>query len=53
MISMVEKINRLRIKGCDLQLEHMLSELTEHRKDFLESPEILDFERKWVGEYIK
>ncbi len=53
MISMVEKINRLHINGCEMQLKKMMSELKKHRKEFLEYPEIMDFEREWVNKYIK
>lgn len=53
MISMVEKIYRLKLTGCEEQLIHMTKILTEHRREFLSSPEILDFERDWVEEYIK
>lgn len=52
MISMVEKINRLHLQGCEHQLELMTKELSKHRADFLQSPEILDFERAWVEQYI-
>ena len=52
MISMVEKINRLKIKGCETQLDKMVRELKEHREEFLSSEEILDFEREWAGEYL-
>ena len=52
MISMVEKITRLKIKGCETQLELMKKELHDNKEMFLYCPEILDFERAWVGEYI-
>lgn len=52
MISMVEKINRLNLQGCDKQLELMIGELSGHREDFLNSPEILDFEKCWMEQYI-
>jgi glycosyltransferase involved in cell wall biosynthesis len=52
MISMVEKINRLKLKGCEKQLEAMTRELTEHRDEFLACPEILGFEKEWMGRYI-
>jgi len=48
MISMVEKINRLQIRDCGIQLDKMIQELKEHREEFLSSAEILDFEREWV-----
>lgn len=53
MISMVEKINRLKLADCQKQLEYMTGVLKENRDKFLASPEILDFERKWVEKYIK
>ena len=53
MISMVEKINRFEIHGCEKQLEYMVSVLSEHSKDFLNCHEILDFESEWVKKYIK
>lgn len=52
MISMVEKINRLELRGCKKQLLHMTSVLKAHRADFLSSPEILDFEKEWLDKYI-
>ena len=52
MISMVEKINRLGLKGCDRQLEHMVKELSDNKQFFLNCPEILGFEKDWVERYI-
>lgn len=52
MISMVEKINRLQIKGCKGQLDRMLQELRTHREAFLSSAEILDFEKEWMEKYL-
>jgi len=48
MISMVEKIDRLGISGCERQLEAMKNELRMHQKEFLACPEILKFEREWM-----
>lgn len=53
MISMVEKINRLNLIDCQEQLEHMTSVLSTNKNDFLNCPEILDFEKDWVTKYIK
>lgn len=53
MISMVEKINRLEIQGCEKQLEHMISVLHKHRGEFLNCPEMLETEKKWILNYIK
>ncbi len=52
MISMVEKIERLGLRGCQRQLEAMRAELRAARASFLKSPEILDFEKDWMEQYI-
>ncbi|MPL97834.1 hypothetical protein SDC9_44029 [bioreactor metagenome] len=52
MISMVEKITRLGIKGCELQLGYMKKELQVHNKEFIGSGHIHEFEKSWIGEYI-
>lgn len=52
MISMVEKIHRLELKGCEQQLERMKKTLLEHADEFLSSPEILDFETVWMKTLI-
>jgi len=53
MISMIEKIDRFKIKGCESLLEYMVSVLRSNREDFLNCPEIQDFEKTWVEKYIK
>lgn len=52
MISMVEKINRFELHSCKEQLLYMTSVLKEHRAEFLNCPEIQDFETEWVDKYI-
>lgn len=52
MISMVEKIRRLGISGCERQLETMEQELLAHREEFLGAPETLGFEKEWMEEYV-
>lgn len=52
MISMVEKIDRYDLQGCEKQLLYMTSFLKDHREDFLNCPEIQDFEREWLDKYI-
>ena len=52
MISMVEKIHRFELKDCEKHLLHMTEELSKHRRDFLNCPEIQDFEREWLDKYI-
>lgn len=52
MISMVEKVHRLNLQGCEKQLEHMEQELKMHREEFMNAPEILEFEKEWMEKYI-
>ncbi len=52
MISMVEKIHRLKLQGCEKQLEHMEKELKVHREEFLNASEILEFEKEWMEKYV-
>lgn len=52
MISMVEKILRLEISGCETQLADMQRELRLHRDEFLNSPETLEFEKEWMNTYV-
>ena len=52
MISMVEKIDRYHLQRCEQIKAGMIRELRKHRDDFLNAPEILDFEREWVERYI-
>ena len=53
MISITEKIIRLEISGCEDQLADMKHELRTHREAFLNSPEILEFEREWMERYVE
>lgn len=52
MISMVEKINRLKLDGCEKQLKEMKKELSAKREEFLSSAEILNFESEWMEKYV-
>ncbi|MCH5208792.1 MAG: glycosyltransferase family 2 protein [Oscillospiraceae bacterium] len=52
MISMVEKINRYDLHDCEKQLDYMISVLKDHRDDFLNCPEILDFEKEWLNKFL-
>lgn len=52
MISMVEKIQRLELNGCEKQLAYMTEVLAENRDVFLNSPETLEFEKEWMERYI-
>lgn len=53
MISMVEKIVRLKICGCEGIQEQLVRELRIHGDSFWACPEILDFEKKWMRQYLK
>jgi len=52
MLSMVEKISRLGLLDCEKQGEMMASELAAHAKDFMECGLILDYESKWMEQYV-
>lgn len=52
MISMLEKINRLNLTDCEEQRIAMEEELYRHQSEFLGSHEVLDFEKKWMAQYI-
>ncbi len=52
MISMVEKINRLEIKGCDAELIQMVKTLNENRDVFAASPLTEPFEKAWLKAYV-
>lgn len=51
-ISMVNKIESNRIENCEKHLYEMKQELKEHKEEFLNSPHLLEFEKKWMEEYI-
>jgi hypothetical protein len=52
MISMVEKISRLGLEQCRPQREAMAGELRRNSRAFLESGMALEFEKRWMEEYI-
>ena len=52
MVSMVEKIYRLKLDACTGQLQGMLRELELHKEEFISSPRSTDIEREWVGRYV-
>jgi hypothetical protein len=52
MISMVEKIHRLRLEGCERQLKNMVMELQAHRSEFYNGQYTQNFEREWVEKYV-
>lgn len=51
MISMVEKVTRLKCSDCYPLRNKLVMELQANREAFLSCPKILDFEREWVEEY--
>ncbi len=52
ILSMVEKITRLGIPGCEGRLADMTEELRRHREAFLSMPQTQEFEREWMEKYI-
>ena len=52
MISMIEKIDCFQIEECKIIQQHLIKILKRHKREFLDMPEIKDFERDWIGRYI-
>lgn len=52
MLSMIEKISHLQLRGCECQRNAMRRELRTHYEDFVESGYALDFELEWMERYI-
>jgi len=52
MISMAEKIKRLKILGCEEPYAFMLGELKQNRNTFYNSVYTRDFEREWMDEIV-
>ena len=52
MISMVEKITQLELADCYSIREKLKQELNQHQREFLNAPELLEFERKWMEKYV-
>jgi hypothetical protein len=51
-ISMIDKIARFNLSDCEERKNELAAELQKHRKEFLSSPFIQDFEREWIGMYV-
>lgn len=52
MISMVEKIDRFRLSDCEAVGMEITAFLKEHKNQFINMPQIKDYERKWMERYI-
>lgn len=52
MISMVEKIERLKLASCDRQLIYMGKELLKNQGTFVRCSYILDYELRWMERFI-
>ena len=52
MISMVEKIERLHIRGCEKQKQLMVNYLKEHEDQLLRCDLCQPFEKEWLEKYI-
>lgn len=53
MISMVEKISRLELLDCSVQLHCMTDELRRYQDEFYNGQFILEFEKEWMEKYVK
>lgn len=53
MISMIEKINKYNLMDCDDIAQKLVRELRDNKDRFLAMPELKDFERKLVNDYIE
>jgi len=53
MISMVEKITRLRLSDCYTQLEYMLAVLKENCEKFKQAEWTREFEKEWMKRYVE
>lgn len=53
MVSMVEKVTRFELAGCEQQLAAMKQELSKHYNEFLDCEYILDIEKVWMREYVR
>lgn len=53
MISMVEKVTRLELADCYGLRDKLREALRRNREAFLSCPEILEFEQKWMEEYVR
>lgn len=52
MISMVEKIERLGLIDCQVHKKRMIQQLRTHAQEFLQVPECLPVEKKWMKQYV-
>ena len=52
MISMVEKIHRLGIQGCNSQLNILTRELKKNAHEFFSGNFALEYEKEWMRKYI-
>jgi glycosyltransferase involved in cell wall biosynthesis len=52
MISMVEKIARLKLVDCHALRDAMIAELREHHEEFLSGEHTLAFERDWIDHHV-
>lgn len=52
MISMIEKIDRFSLEDCQTIGRELIKILKEHKEQFVNMPEINDFEKEWIERYI-
>lgn len=52
ILSMIDKIKKYKIEGCQKLEKELIDVMCQNKKFFLEMPYIKDFEIKWMNEYI-
>lgn len=51
-ISMVHKIDQYQVKSCRCKRQRLVTELRTYQKEFLHSPNIQEFEKEWMKQYV-
>lgn len=51
-ISMVHKIDQYQVKSCRCKQQRLVTELRTYQKEFLHSPNIQEFEKEWMKQYV-
>lgn len=52
MLSMIEKIDKFKLTDCVEIGKELIMILRKYKKQFINMPEIKDFEREWIERYI-
>lgn len=52
MISMIEKIDRFQLQDCEALEKELCEVIRVNKKQFVNMPELKDFEKIWINKYI-